>query len=134
MITVTLTNIQYDEELVLVESDSGFVGLTVEGHALFGGGPAGIDAAGSRKGENIVCSAVSFSALTMLKSITLIAGVKPEYNVREGFLDFRIRIKELSAETKNILRVLLESFMIGILDMKRAYPGLFAVRGVTQNK
>jgi uncharacterized protein YsxB (DUF464 family) len=134
LITVLYNNILYDDELLLVETGSGVIGVTVEGHALFSGGDGkGMDCISSPKGGNIVCAAVSFSALTLLKSVTMIAGIRPEYSVKEGLLDLRINVKELSAEKKNILRVLLESFMIGILDLKKAYPDLFAIKTIAEN-
>lgn len=131
MITVTHTNIQYDEELRLRESAGGIIRVNVEGHALFAGDrPGGTE---SGKGENIVCAAVSFSALNLVKSIAMIAEIRPDYTVREGFFELGINIKKLDKEKNIIIRVLLESFIIGILDMQGAYPDLIAVRFKTEN-
>ncbi len=122
MITVTLSNIAYDQELTFIDADS-LIAVTVEGHALLEdiAKKPGFDA---KKGENIACAAVSYAALTLLKSIRIIIGISFEYAIEDGFLQFRISLPELDQEKKKILKILLESFIIGLLDIKQKYVEL----------
>lgn len=131
LITVTFFNILYDDELSFAETESGAVRVTVEGHALFsehGSGNKNEKLVNSKKGNNIVCAAVSFSALTLLRSIAIIAEIKPEYRIEDGLLDVTVTVNSLNAEKKTIIRVLLESFMIGMLDLNKKYPDVITIR------
>lgn len=89
---------------------------------------------GANKGYNLICAAVSFSALTLLRSITIIAGINPDYTINEGLMEFRFHVDTLSAEQKMITRVLLESFLIGMLDMQKKYPDEIAIETIAENK
>ena len=133
LITVTFTNIVYNDALRLVETGAGTIGVTVRGHALFRAGDSDMDfdaAFCSKKGNNIVCAAVSFAALTLLRSITIMAGIKPEYAIDDGLLDFTIDVRSLSEEKKQIIRVLLESYMIGMLDLNNRYRDMITIHTV----
>jgi uncharacterized protein YsxB (DUF464 family) len=137
LITVTYTNILYDDELRFIETDVGTVRVTVEGHALFSAGDSrnhNDSFLNLKKGNNIVCSAVSFTALTLLRSITVIAEIKPDYTIKDGLLDFTIGVSSLSTEKKRIIQVLLESFIIGMLDLNKKYPDLITIRTVAENR
>jgi uncharacterized protein YsxB (DUF464 family) len=136
LITVTYNNILYGDELSIVEAESGIIKVTVEGHALFSTDNSlrnNDKPVNSKKGNNIVCAAVSFSALTLLRSITIMAEIKPEYRIEDGLLDLTVTFNSLNAEKKNIIRVLLESFMIGMLDLNKKYPDLITIHTVTEN-
>lgn len=133
LITVTYTNISYDDELRFAETEAGTIGVTIKGHALFRTGDSknNHDAAGdSKKGNNIVCAAVSFAALTLLRSITIIAEIKPESTIEDGLLNFTIDVRSLSEGKKQVIRVLLESFMIGMLDLNKKYRDIITIRMV----
>jgi len=137
LITVTYTNILYDDELRFTETEAGTIRVTVEGHALFRTGDPGNSNdtfVNLKKGSTIACAAVSFSALTLLRSITIIAEIKPDYAIKDGLLDFTIDVGSLSDGKKNIIRVLLESFMIGMLDLNKKYQGMITIRTVAENR
>jgi len=136
LITVTYHNIQYDNELRCDVDGSGIIRVTVEGHALFSAEGAKSPAARKEgsKGYNLICAAVSFSALTLLRSITIIAGTNPDYTIKEGIMSIRMHFDALGAEQKTITRVLLESFLIGMLDMQKKYPDEIAIQTVAENK
>ena len=127
----------YDDELRCDVAGSGEIKVTIEGHALFG---VNLPKGGSTKKEttvkgfNLICAAVSFSALTLLRSITIIAGINPDYTIKDGLMEFRIHVNALSDEQNGIIRVLLESFLIGMLDMKKKYPDVITVRTIAENK
>ena len=137
LITVTYTNILYGDKLSVVEAESGTIRVTVEGHALFSAGDSENNIEkllDSKKGNNIVCAAVSFSALTLLRSITIIAEIKPESTIEDGLLDFTIEYSSLSEGKKQVVRVLLESFLIGMLDLNKKYQDMITIRTVTENR
>lgn len=127
----------YDDELRCNVSGSGEIKVTIEGHALFS---VNLPKGGSTKKEtpvkgfNLICAAVSFSALTLLRSITIIAGINPDYTIKDGFMEFRVHVNALGDEQNAIIRVLLESFLIGMLDMKKKYPDVITIRTTAENK
>jgi uncharacterized protein YsxB (DUF464 family) len=131
LIHVTFNNIFYENELLLKESKSGIIQVTVEGHALFNDRLE--PKPEEKKGQNIICAAVSFSALTLLKSITMIAEIMPDYTLHDGLMDIKIDVRELDERKKAVLRVLLESFIIGMLDMNSKYPGYINMRTVAES-
>ena len=134
---MTYNNILYDDELSFTETESGTIRVTVEGHALFtvdDSGNSNDKLVYSKKGSNIVCAAVSFSALTLLRSITMMAEIKPEYAIKDGLLDFTVDIKSLNTKKTTIIRVLLESFIIGMLDLNKKYPNLITIRTVAEDR
>lgn len=136
MITVTYHNIQYDNELRCDVDGSGIIKTAIEGHALFSAEGTKSATAGKEgsKGYNLICAAVSFSALTLLRSITIIAGINPDYTIKEGFMTIRLHFDAMGAEQKTITRVLLESFLIGMLDMQKKYPDEITIQTVAENK
>jgi uncharacterized protein YsxB (DUF464 family) len=130
LITVTFNNVAYDEELRLPDTDEGVVSIVVEGHAIPGdlfreAGPD--DTPAAAKGENIICAAVSFAGLNLVRSMTIIAGVSPEYKVENGLMRLSLATGGLDKVKKSIARVLIESFIIGMLDLERKYGRLVRV-------
>jgi uncharacterized protein YsxB (DUF464 family) len=119
LIIVTISNITYDEELEFIDAD-GVLSVTVKGHALFDD-IAENQGFNTKKGENIICAAVSYAALTLVKSVRIIGGILFEYAIRNGLLQFSIKLPELDQDKKNVLKILLESFIIGLLDLKQKY-------------
>jgi uncharacterized protein YsxB (DUF464 family) len=126
LITVTLSNIIYTEELEFVQRGDGIVSLTVQGHALFGDIVEN-KARGLKKGESIVCAAVSYAALTLLKSIKIIGDMEPRYTLESGLLRLAINWRELDPKRKNVLKILLESFIIGMLEIREKYRGIIDI-------
>ncbi|OHD64211.1 MAG: hypothetical protein A2176_01085 [Spirochaetes bacterium RBG_13_51_14] len=125
----------YDDDLFFSSAGGGTISLTVEGHALPDRNQpvSEVDATtGAVKGENIVCAAVSFSAQTLVRSMTIIAGIRPDYTIENGYMDVTIRINELNEEKTKILKVLLESFMIGMLDLREKHPDIITMRTVQE--
>ena len=129
MITVTFHNVSYDEELRLPEADGSVVAIAIEGHAVTGifneAGPAESIATG--KGENIICAAVSFAGLNLIRSLTIIAGIKPDYAVESGSMRLSIETAGIDEKRLSIVRVLVESFIIGVLDIERKYKDFITI-------
>ena len=135
MITVTYHNIAYDNELRCNVDSSGIIKIRLEGHALFSAeGAEGKAKKGAAKGYNLICAALSFSALTLLRSITIMGGINPDYNINEGLMEIRMHVEALSDEQNYILRVLLESFLIGMLDMQKKYPDEIVIKTAAANQ
>ena len=89
LVTVTFHNLSYDEELRLPDTDDRIVSITIEGHAIPGemfGDVVDEKKAPAAKGENIICAAVSFSGLNLIRSLTIIAGANPDYSVENGYM------------------------------------------------
>jgi uncharacterized protein YsxB (DUF464 family) len=130
LVTVTFHNLSYDEDLRLPEDVESVVSITIEGHAIRGGmlGEA-IDEnkVPTAKGENIICAAVSFSGLNLVRSLTIIAGIRPDYRVEDGFMKVSLATGKLDERNKSIAGVLIESFIIGMLDLERKYKGFITV-------
>jgi uncharacterized protein YsxB (DUF464 family) len=92
VITVYLENLVFDRRGVRTAGESGVVGVMVKGHSLRG-----------KKGNDIVCAAVSALSQTMTRSIDMLGEIPQELDQREGFLSTRIDLRALEGEKKNSL-------------------------------
>jgi uncharacterized protein YsxB (DUF464 family) len=130
LIAVTFHNVSYDEELRLPEADGSVVTIAIEGHAIPGGlfGDAGeADNIQTGKGENIICAAVSFAGLNLVRSLTIVASVQPDYTIESGSMRVSLQTGGLDQKRLSIVKVLLESFIIGMLDIERKYKSFITV-------
>ena len=123
MIHVTLTNVEYAEGILFTGSGDGLIEVSVVGHARPAGEYDGDTCRGFAKGENLVSAAVSHAALNLLRSIAIIAGIRPDYASGEGNLRIAFRMRGLADRQIETLKVLFESFIIGILDLREKNPG-----------
>ncbi len=133
MITVTLTNVEYTEGIAFSDSEKGLIGVTVEGHAIPGAADKqGLpdEVPGLRKGENLVCAAVSFGSLNLLRSIAIMTGIRPVYVSEDGFMSISLSLLGLDERQVSTLAVLLESFIIGMLDLQKENPGFIEIQNV----
>jgi len=119
LIIITISNITYGEKLDFTDA-GGVLSVAVKGHALFDD-IAENQGLNTKKGENIICAAVSYASLTLIKSVGIIGGILFDYTIKNGFLQFSINLSELDQDKKNVLKILLESFIIGLLDVKQKY-------------
>ena len=53
----------------------------------------------------------------------IIGEIKPDYVQDKGLLEIKIEQKELKGKKRDTAAILLESFLIGILDIQDKYPG-----------
>jgi uncharacterized protein YsxB (DUF464 family) len=131
LITVTIHNLTYDEELRLPDTDGNVVSIAVEGHAIPGGLFREADDEEkivTVKGENIICAAVSFAGLNLIRSLTIIAGVRPDHTIENGSMRVSVKTSGLDEGKLSIVRVLLEAFVIGMLDLERRYKSLITLQ------
>jgi uncharacterized protein YsxB (DUF464 family) len=130
LITVTFHNLSYDEELRLPDSKKRDVSVAVEGHAIPGGSLGDKDffaETGGARGENIICAAVSFAGLNLIRSLRIIAGISPEYTIENGLMKLSVALEGIDEGTTSVIRILLESFIIGMLDLQRKYADIISV-------
>lgn len=135
MITVTLTNIEYGEELSFVDSKNGLIGMTVSGHAIPGlkdGDNPPEMPRGLGKGRNILCAAVSFGALNLLRSMAVIAGIRPVFVTKDGYMSMSVSIIGLEKGQIDTMKVLIESFLIGMLDLQKENPGFIEIHNILE--
>jgi len=108
LIVIRLVNITVDNGLHL-PADRSF-GIRISGHA-------GDDI----RGRDIVCAAVSALAQTLVLSINRLLDVEQAVKTENGFLTSTVNpVMDKSEEDK--LKLLIESFLIGILEVQREYP------------
>lgn len=85
--------------------------VTVEGHAGY-----------AKSGEDIVCAAASVLANNLVNSLKQLTDDEIEYENNVGLLD--VRFKNLS----KLGKLLVDSFFIGICDIKKEYPGYIKIK------
>ena len=129
MITVTFHNVSYEEELRLPEADGSVVSISIEGHAVPGlfNEPGPAESIVTGKGENIICAAVSFAGFNLIRSLTIVAGIRPDYSIESGSMRLSIETAGIDEKQLAIVRVLVESFIIGVLDIERKYKDFITI-------
>jgi len=74
------------------------------------------------KGKDVVCAAVSALSQTLVLSINRLLKVEQTVKIENGLLTSTVKpVKDAVEEIK--LKLLIESFLIGILEIQREYPG-----------
>lgn len=109
MITVIFKNSIFNDEIDLDYSST--IYLEVSGHSGF-----------NKKGSDIICSAVSVLTQTFILTVKRVLNIKQQINREEGFLSSLIDLKDVSAEDKLRLKLLIESLLIGLLEINGEYP------------
>ncbi len=85
--------------------DGQITGFEVSGHTGY-----------AQAGQDIVCSALSFLAITCANALESVAKLKPAIDQQDGLL--RVRITEINDEARTIFAV----FRQGIEDLHDSYP------------
>ncbi len=73
-------------------------------------------------------------AMNLLRSFHIIAGIEPLYSEQSG--DVRIVLAESDVNEANYgaVTILIESFLIGIIDMKARYPEFITLEMLQDNE
>ncbi|NLV66677.1 MAG: ribosomal-processing cysteine protease Prp [Spirochaetes bacterium] len=108
LIVIRLGNISFKDGLHL--PDKSPVKIIISGHS-------GNDS----RGRDIVCAAVSALSQTLVLSINRLVKVEQSVKVQDGILSSTLQPAPEQAE-ENKLKLLIESFLIGILEIQREYP------------
>lgn len=109
MITVIFKNFIFNDVIDLDYSSTLY--LEISGHSDL-----------NKKGNDILCSAVSVLTQTFILTVKRVLKIKQQVNRDEGFLSSLIDLKEVSAEDKIRLKLLIESLLIGLLEINGEYP------------
>lgn len=91
-------------------------GFSVKGHAGF-----------ARRGQDIVCAAVSALTETTALGLAEVAGLAVEVRAGEGFLACRLPAG-LTPEDRARAELLLETMVLGLREAARQYPAHLEVR------
>lgn len=111
MINIQLCNINFDKGIKIIETDTGEISLSIEGHSGY-----------DFKGKDPICAAVSALGQTIIISITRIIKVDQLIDQKDGFLKTVIKISKLDEEKLGKLEILLNTFIIGIFEIIKNYP------------
>jgi uncharacterized protein len=111
VINVYLRNIHYNGEIYL-DYEKGSVEIEVAGHS-----DAGV------KGGDIVCASVSVIAQTAVLAVNRVARVRQDIEQRDGFLKSVLHVEDISVDSLDALRIILEVTIIGLEEIRRLYPG-----------
>ncbi len=109
MITVIFKNLIFNDVIDLDNSST--IYFEVSGHSDL-----------NKKGNDILCSAVSVLTQTFILTVKRVLKIKQQVNRDEGFLSSLIDLKDISAEDKLGLKLLIESLLIGLLEINGEYP------------
>ncbi len=116
MIRVTFRNIDFNEGVCLREDGGSFVSIEVEGHSLTG-----------KKGEDIICSAVSALSQTAVLSLAKLAETDQELIIRDGYLKSEFETVVLDEMNRERVEVILGMLCIGLLEIIKSYPGTIEI-------
>ena len=92
-------------------------GFKAEGHA------------GGRRirGYDLVCCAVSALTQTGVNALVSVAGIKPEVEVRDGYLKC-ILPEGMDEKTSESAQIVLRTIMTGLTDIQKIYPNLIRIQ------
>ena len=94
--------------VVFYKKREGFIGFTTSGHAGF-----------AKKGEDIVCAAVSSAVQLTVNALTDVLGLDCIVRVEEKDALVSITLQEESAEAQHFF----QAFLIHLQDLKDRYHG-----------
>ena len=109
MITVIFKNIIVNEEINLETAES--IYLEFSGHSGL-----------NKKGNDIVCSAVSVLIHTFSKTVGKILKIRQQIKRNDGFFSTLIEMDGIPADDKHGLKLLVESLIIGLSEISKEYP------------
>jgi uncharacterized protein YsxB (DUF464 family) len=109
LITIVFKNIVFNDKIDLTESST--IYLEISGHSDL-----------NKKGTDILCSAISVLSQTFILTVSRILKIKQQISRNDGFLSTLIALDGVSAEDRSKLKLLIESLLIGFLEVKGEYP------------
>ena len=119
MVSARFYNIVFDNKICFKEK-SKFIKFEITGHSGFGA-----------NGTDIVCSGISTLTQTVILSIAQLLKLKQNILKEKGFLKTEISIEKLDSEQELKLKFVLETLLIGLLEINREYPGSVNIEFVT---
>lgn len=100
----------------IVRDNSGFIWqFSVKGHAGY-----------AKHGRDIICAAASVTAYTAVGALGDLAGIKNCHTEKDGYMFCSIP-SGVSEEQKQIVRIILETTVIGFKQIELQYPDFLSV-------
>lgn len=109
MISIFFKNIVFDNEVDLSRNNALYI--EISGHSDM-----------NKKGSDILCSAVSVLTQTFILTVDRVLKIKQQIVRDDGFLATSITTEGITAEDKSGLKLLIESLLIGLLEVNGEYP------------
>ena len=105
---------------------------TITVYTLDDGMMAGFEAGGHAgakrvRGYDLVCCAVSALTQTGVNALVSVAGVKPEVEVRDGYLKC-ILPQGMDDKAAESAQIVLRTIMTGLTDIQKIYPNLIRIQ------
>ena len=119
MVTAKFYNLTFQNGL-LVKSGANSITIEISGHSGQG-----------QKGFDIVCAGISALTQTLIISITKLIKIKQNVIKNNGLLKTEIILKETDTEQNSKLILILETLLIGLLEINKEYPGSVEIEFVT---
>ena len=115
MISIRFSNLSFARGIIFPES--GNIIITIEGHSGKG-----------TKGNDIVCAGVSSLSQTLILSVSRILKIEQEIRKNStGYLSTEIDIAKPGKEDLEKLKILIESFLLGVSEINREHPGTIII-------
>jgi len=111
VIVISFWNIQPDSTDKGIKFIDDPVKIEVGGHSGKG-----------KKGEDIVCAGISALSQTIITAITSVAGIDQKITQDDGYLSSVFTVKNSGEEKKLIVRALIETLILGMVEIRNAYP------------
>ncbi|MCL1833994.1 MAG: ribosomal-processing cysteine protease Prp [Leptospirales bacterium] len=109
MIAIIFKNIVSNDKIDL-DKDT-IISLEVSGHSGL-----------NKKGSDILCSAVSALSQTFILTVARILQIEQQLKREDGYLSSRIDLNGLSSKSREKLKLLFESLLIGLFEIDKEYP------------
>lgn len=119
MVTARFYNIAFQDGLK-VKNGIECIAVEISGHSGYG-----------QNGFDIVCAGISALTQTLILSITRLIKIKQNVIRKDGLLKTEIILKETDTEQNSKLILILETLLIGLLEINKEYPGSVKIEFVT---
>jgi uncharacterized protein YsxB (DUF464 family) len=97
--------------------DSGVIRIKIEGHSGYDG-----------KGRDIVCAGISSLFQTFILSVARLLKIDQKIERdNSGLLSTEIDTHKLRIEDANKLKLLIDSFLLGVSEISKEYPGTIII-------
>jgi uncharacterized protein YsxB (DUF464 family) len=120
LIRIIFRNIEYTSSGIAFTGNR-IAELTIQGHAeqISKKGKFFRTRTGSK--YDLVCASISVLSLNLLRSIIIMTGIKPEFQEQKGLLSFKIDSQKATGDQQKLIKILMESFTIGVFDIQKNY-------------
>ena len=120
MITIEILNISKSKDSYRISNRNKIFKLSLTGHALL-----------AKKGEDVLCAAISALSQTLVLSITKVLHIKQDVSQESGDLRTEIDSNALSEKELNDLILLVSSFIAGVIEIQKQYPDKLTLNLIT---